>query len=414
MALNFEQFAADTLGRTLASNAALIQSVSLDPGRRSATASLHIDERKWKKALTDAVVFDRQDDVALLLSLVARATRPLLTRFCHPFSESFEHPVFAAAVACRAQCLRLLAPFYAANGLRLKSGSLTYYSEIHDGIRLMRSTQRLQGCDPLMIAAWGGHSDCVAELLPTHDLSARDSNGLSALDIAAKHGRAECVEILLTRFDPTVRGKNLATPLMMAAWSDALAQMPGLLLHSDPQARDLDGRKALSVAVQFGNLAAIEALLPLTDLTALDANGNNFLHTLALAPVLGWHEMSSKEISVDGLALFLKSVPFLLDQANRQGFRPMELLWAQGHFNVMETLAREASIQTLGFFTRELPLASSRGLTGPGLWGGNDALWRQIEAIALEKEIEASRARAPHSQSSGQEDDRSARSPRRI
>jgi len=54
---------------------------------------------------------------------------------------------------------------------------------------------------PLMLAAMGGHADCVELLAPLSFVCARDGCGLTALMYAAGAGSARCVEILAPRSD---------------------------------------------------------------------------------------------------------------------------------------------------------------------------------------------------------------------
>ncbi len=92
------------------------------------------------------------------------------------------------------------------------------------------------GMSALMLAASGGHTECVKLLLPVSDALAANCAGLSALMFAARGGNAACVALLL--------------PV-----SEALATTNR-------------GSSALMLATENGHVECVELLLPVSDLCA--------------------------------------------------------------------------------------------------------------------------------------------------
>ena len=69
----------------------------------------------------------------------------------------------------------------------------------------------------LQCAAYHGHTDCVALLLPISDPLDQDGLNQTALHLAAKQGHADCVSVLLPASDPHLPDSYGQTPLTLAA-----------------------------------------------------------------------------------------------------------------------------------------------------------------------------------------------------
>ena len=119
--------------------------------------------------------------------------------------------------------------------------------------------------DPLYVAAFNGHQDCVQALLATGvPIITGTKHGFSALNCAAQNGHVEILQYLLHQ-GVSVHAESSpfgGTPLLAAARNGQLACMLALLdAGADMNRPDCDGEIALYYAARCGELAALELLL---------------------------------------------------------------------------------------------------------------------------------------------------------
>ena len=132
--------------------------------------------------------------------------------------------------------------------------------------RLSKSTKAEDRDCALLLAADGGHADCVRALLDKGaDLNAAHSGSkLFPLLVAALNGHADCVRTLLGKgADPNaVHSKNGFSPLLVAAHNGHANCVKALLAKgADPNAACSNGAFPLLVAAQNGYADCVKALL---------------------------------------------------------------------------------------------------------------------------------------------------------
>lgn len=118
---------------------------------------------------------------------------------------------------------------------------------------------------PLMRAADGGHSACVAALLADGaDPTALSSWSWSALHAAARCGSVQCVaQCLAAGGSPLAADKGLWTPLHVAAFEGHVAVMRQLFAAAPAAAlaQDAEGRTPLGTALDASQITAALRLL---------------------------------------------------------------------------------------------------------------------------------------------------------
>jgi len=142
------------------------------------------------------------------------------------------------------------------------------------------------GRTPLLVAAGGGHTDCVELLLEKGaNLEATSLAGETAVHAAAGAGALDMIELLLgLGCSLTVPDRSGTTPLGIAAANGKIAAVKLLLANgATAEMEDVCGRTPLFRATAMGSLDVMEALLesPTTDIEARDAEGATSLMAAA-------------------------------------------------------------------------------------------------------------------------------------
>ena len=132
----------------------------------------------------------------------------------------------------------------------------------------------------LMIAASGGHAECVRLLLPGSDQLANNGMG-NALIYAIRGRKEECANLLLSAQDGAEAAKASdstgQTTVMLAALSHSKMLIERLLPLVDANARDDYGRNAFGNAILCNLFDAARMLAPVSDFAAKDKAGRSFM-----------------------------------------------------------------------------------------------------------------------------------------
>ncbi|GAB0098528.1 hypothetical protein DMENIID0001_142700 [Sergentomyia squamirostris] len=149
------------------------------------------------------------------------------------------------------------------------------------------------GTNPIHLAAYLGHVQCLEVLLETKAADVNIKNCIrdkesTALHLAADEGNVECVNLLLGKdADVKLRNHRGFTPLHLAARSASLDCVESLLRtgNADPNAEDFDNRTALHAAIGKSDQALdiIETLIAWgANINHKDVYGFTALHLAAL------------------------------------------------------------------------------------------------------------------------------------
>jgi len=228
-----------------------------------------------------------------------------------------------------------------------------------DGVSARVAEESPPHATALCNAAFEGHAECVALLLPHSDPNQMCAQG-TALHFAASGGNAECLKLLLPHCDPAALDSFDCTALIVAAGGGNLESAQLLLPVSDANAVSgftRGNRNALMAAAAHGGVSAgglIALLAPGTEnLDAKDSNGRTALmHAIrnggdlrpgqapAYAPLLGRADanivdgtdgFTALEMAIQGdwIEDVKRLAPFTDLHTPRQGWCPID--WAVRH-----------------------------------------------------------------------------------
>ena len=130
------------------------------------------------------------------------------------------------------------------------------------------------GISPLMCAAYRGHAECAAFLLPFFDPNERDDDGRSALILAAAGGHAQICQTLAPLCGLDARDAGGRTALSWACGRRRAQCAKALLaLGADPDLPDEAKTSPLMFCAVRDAWDCAELLLPFCDACASDSGG---------------------------------------------------------------------------------------------------------------------------------------------
>ncbi len=118
-------------------------------------------------------------------------------------------------------------------------------------------------CTPLILAARGGHMDCMRLLLENNcNKEASDGRRRTALLMAAERGRADCVRLLVEGGANKDAKDDAGMTALIRAAKGGHTECVRLLVEggADTAAVDYSGSSALAVALRCGHVAAARLL----------------------------------------------------------------------------------------------------------------------------------------------------------
>ncbi|MBC7702025.1 ankyrin repeat domain-containing protein [Aquabacterium sp.] len=175
------------------------------------------------------------------------------------------------------------------------------------------------GATPLSLAAGGGQTELVKELLRRGaEPDRRGAGGMTPLGVAAFNGHELVVRELLRRGARTdVPGATGQWPLHLACATGQQRVVKLLMVAgADVRASNRQGRHALAEAAYFGQLGVMQQLVEAgVSADLLDLHGRNALHAAAM----GQQREAVTWLMQQGLVPTMALTQVLLDQADQWG-----------------------------------------------------------------------------------------------
>ncbi|XP_048255952.1 uncharacterized protein LOC124149448 [Haliotis rufescens] len=150
------------------------------------------------------------------------------------------------------------------------------------------NTRGLDGCTPVMLAAFWGHQS-VFDLLVSKqaDLTLVNNYGNSLLHVACRGGNKAIVQHLVSSSNINTRGRNGYTPVMMAAFGGHQSVFDLLVSEqADLTLVDDGGESLLHFACQGGNKAIVQHLVSPSNINTRGLSG----YTPVMMAAFGGHQ----------------------------------------------------------------------------------------------------------------------------